>query len=113
MVNDILLCALATEAMTFIFFSSAPILYLKKYFMACTPFLYSIDQDMHLFECPVCLGFYLSIAIIILYQYFYLSWIKIFFLILISYRLSIVIGNIFLLIAKKFSTSLYSKGGCK
>jgi hypothetical protein len=58
----------ATEALVNLWFRAAPLQGLRRWLVRLTPFLYSKEQDTHLFNCPYCLSFWVASALVLLYS---------------------------------------------
>jgi hypothetical protein len=96
---DLLVCVFFIESLLFCFFNAAPLIWMRAWLVSLTPFLFSTSSQTHLFNCQICLGFYISIFTIIIYQFYYLWPIQLLFFLFISYRLAITLGRIFFIIS--------------
>jgi hypothetical protein len=113
MAYKIIFLSLVIEALTFISFSAAPIIWLRTLLIRLTPFLSSRRQQLHPLNCNICTGFYIAVCVIIFHEFFYNRFLIVFFELVVCYRLSIVISNFYLSITNFFNRNLTNKQGCK
>lgn len=85
---DLFVFALAVDALLYLFFYSGPLLPVRRRLIAWTPFLFSKSSQLHLFDCPYCLGFWFALPSFALY--FLFPWVPaiIFLRFLAVYRLA-------------------------
>lgn len=68
-VINIILLAIAVEAVVELIKTAAPIQGSKEWIIRHTPFLYSERQQTHLLSCPTCTSFWVSILAVIGYLF--------------------------------------------
>ena len=71
-VFDLIIMVVACEALVQLWFHAAPLQSLRGLLTRLTPFLYSKEQQTHLFDCAYCLS--VSIGFIITLAYFYVDY---------------------------------------
>jgi hypothetical protein len=63
---------IACEALVQLWFHAAPLQGIRRFVVKITPFLYSKDQETHLFDCKYCVSFWAAIVVtVVLFTPFY------------------------------------------
>ena len=63
-----LLGVVAVEALVQLWFHAAPLQWLRRAGVRFTPFLYSKEDQTHLFNCPYCVSVWVGASVTILFQ---------------------------------------------
>lgn len=85
---DLFVFSLAIDALLYLFFFSGPLYPVRARIVSWTPFLFSKGTQTHLFDCPYCVGFWLSIPLFIFYFLFPAFSVILFLRFLAAYRLA-------------------------
>jgi hypothetical protein len=64
---EAILGIVATEALVELWFHAAPLQPVRRFIVRVTPFLFSREQETHLFECKYCLSFWAAVFVMALY----------------------------------------------
>ncbi len=98
---DILIMAVACEAVVQLWFHAAPLQPLRGLMVRFTPFLYSQAQETHLLDCAYCVSVWVGFLIALSYFYLNYTFFMVFCLSMTIHRMSNFIHVFFSLMADR------------
>ena len=98
---EIIIMIMACEALVQLWFHAAPLQPLRGLLTRLTPFLYSKEQQTHLFDCAYCVSVWIGFIIVLAYFYVDYSVFMVFCLSMTIHRMSNYIHVFFSLMADR------------